>query len=419
MKKSAVSLAVLSALSTASFAQSSVTLYGIVDAAIAVEDTGETGKGSRKVLNSGNQSSSRFGVRGGEDLGGGLTAEFNIESGLALDTGAADSAFWGRRAVVGLKGGFGSLFLGREYSPIAGVAAASDIFGQGFFGTNLSAFTSGRLSRRLSNSVSYRTPSFGGVQASFVASPSEGVSSASRVLGTAVEYSMGRLYAGAGYHDLERASTGLKDKEYAFGVGYGVGAFDFKGNYLVADPAGADNKFEQFNMGVSFGFGSGRLLANLQQSRIVICKALGYTVVTAAEADTVETILARLLAPLGFASLSDKFGTLARILGIAPLVSVFDKSTGDFKYEKPLFWIHYPTSREVFARYQVFNPVNDASVMSWEDVFEMRQFAATIYKESNVADRRIEEYASGRDQLLEGQKISSEIFNFEHDLWSW
>jgi predicted porin len=53
MKKSPVSLAVLSALSTGALAQSSVTLYGIVDAAIAVEDTGEIGKGSRKVLNSG------------------------------------------------------------------------------------------------------------------------------------------------------------------------------------------------------------------------------------------------------------------------------------------------------------------------------------------------------------------------------
>ena len=77
----------------------------------------------------------------------------------------------------------------------------------------------------------------------------------------------GSSYHGAGYHDLERASNGLKDKEYAVGLGYGVGAFDFKGNYLVADPAGADNKFEQFNLGFSFGFGPGRLLANLQQSR--------------------------------------------------------------------------------------------------------------------------------------------------------
>ncbi len=108
-----------------------------------------------------------------------------------------------------------------------------------------------------------------------------------------------------------------------------------------------------------------------------------------------------------------------RILGIAPLISVFDKNTGDFKYEKPLFWLHYPSARESLARHQVFNPANDASPMSWEDVFEMRLFAATIYKESNVADRKIEEYATGRDQLLEGQKINAEIFNFENDLWSW
>lgn len=268
MKNSAISLAVLSVLSTGALAQSTVTLYGVVDAAVAVEDTGEPAAGNRKVLNSGNQSSSRFGLRAGEDLGGGLMAEFNIESGLALDTGSADAAFWGRRAVVGLKGGFGSLFLGREYSPIAAVAASSDIFGQGFFGTNLSAFTSGRLSRRLSNSVTWRTPSFAGLRASFVASPSEGAAGASRVLGTAVEYGLGRFYAGAGYHDLERASNGLKDKEYGFGVGYGVGDFDLKGNYLVADPAGAGNKFEQFNLGASFGFGSGRLLANLQQNRV-------------------------------------------------------------------------------------------------------------------------------------------------------
>ncbi len=108
-----------------------------------------------------------------------------------------------------------------------------------------------------------------------------------------------------------------------------------------------------------------------------------------------------------------------RILGIAPLISVFDKTTGDFRYEKPLFWVHYPSIRENLARFQVFNAGNDASPMSWEDVFEMRQFASTIYKESNVADRKIEEYATGRDQLLTGQKIASEIFNFEHDLWSW
>ncbi len=108
-----------------------------------------------------------------------------------------------------------------------------------------------------------------------------------------------------------------------------------------------------------------------------------------------------------------------RILGIAPMISIFDKTTGDFRYEKPLFWVHYPSAREELARHQVFNAGNDASPMSWEDVLEMRQFSASIYKESNVADRKIEEYASGRDALLEGERIAAEIFNFESDLWSW
>ncbi len=248
-------------------AQSSVTVYGVVDAAVAIEDTGEAGRGSRKVLNSGNQSSSRLGFRGTEDLGGGLKAVFNIEHGFGVDTGTADSAFWGRRSVVGLEGGFGSLMLGRELSPIAGVASASDIFGQGFFGTNLSAFGTGRLTRRLSNSVNYRTPSFGGVRASVVASPSEGAAGASKVLGLAVEYSASGLYAGGGYHDVERL-TGEKDKEYAFGLGYRFGSVDLKGNLLVADPAGAGNKFEQLNLGASVGLGKGRLFGNVQSNRL-------------------------------------------------------------------------------------------------------------------------------------------------------
>lgn len=248
-------------------AQSSVTVYGIVDAAVAIEDTGEPGRGSRKVLNSGNQSSSRIGFRGVEDLGDGLKAIFNLESGFAVDSGSADSAFFGRRAVVGLEGGFGALTLGREYSPVAGVAAASDVFGQGFFGTNLSAFTAGRLTRRVSNAVTYRSPSLGGLKVGLAASPSEGAAGASRLLGAALDFNAGRFYAGGGYHALRR-QNGLQDKEYGIGIGYGFGGFDLKGNYLVADPSGGGNKFEQFNLGASMELGLGRLLGNLQANRL-------------------------------------------------------------------------------------------------------------------------------------------------------
>lgn len=108
-----------------------------------------------------------------------------------------------------------------------------------------------------------------------------------------------------------------------------------------------------------------------------------------------------------------------RILGIAPLINVIDKTTGEFRYEKALFWVHYPSARETLARHHVANDFNDAAPMSWEDIFEMRRFAATIYKESNIQDRKLGDYLTGRDALVEGAKINEAIFNFESDLWQW
>jgi gliding motility associated protien GldN len=107
-----------------------------------------------------------------------------------------------------------------------------------------------------------------------------------------------------------------------------------------------------------------------------------------------------------------------RILGIAPLREVYDDQ-GNFKYEQPMFWAYYPELRQELARQEAFNPLNDAARMSWEDIFEMRYFSSYIYKESNVYDRRIQDYMTGVDILLESEKIKNEIFNFEHDLWSY
>lgn len=107
-----------------------------------------------------------------------------------------------------------------------------------------------------------------------------------------------------------------------------------------------------------------------------------------------------------------------RILGIAPLIDVKDEN-GNFRYEKPMFWIYYPDCREIFARHKVFMQGNDASPITWEDLLEMRFFSSYIFKESNVYDRRLKEYLTGVDLLLEADKIKQEIFNFEHDLWSY
>jgi hypothetical protein len=71
------------------------------------------------------------------------------------------------------------------------------------------------------------------------------------------------------------------------------------------------------------------------------------------------------------------------------------------------------------TRHRVFTDGNDASPLSWEDLFEQRRFSSYIYKESNVTNRRLQDIYSGVDILLEGEKIKQEIFNWEHDLWSY
>jgi len=107
-----------------------------------------------------------------------------------------------------------------------------------------------------------------------------------------------------------------------------------------------------------------------------------------------------------------------RILGIAPVLPV-KTSTGDKVGENVLFWIYYPDARETLAREKIFNEANDGAPMTWEDVFEMRYFSSYIYKASNVKDLRLQDQYTGRDLLLEADKIKQEIFNMEHDLWTY
>ena len=104
-----------------------------------------------------------------------------------------------------------------------------------------------------------------------------------------------------------------------------------------------------------------------------------------------------------------------RIIGILPMIEV-ETETGE-KALKDLFWIYYPEARYVFANNEVFNRGNDAERRTYEDIFWKRQFASRITKVSNVYERRIADYKSGIDALLESEKLKEEIFNIEHDLW--
>lgn len=113
-----------------------------------------------------------------------------------------------------------------------------------------------------------------------------------------------------------------------------------------------------------------------------------------------------------------------RILGIAPEKDEYDDLTGELKYSLPLFYIYYPEAREYLSKYRVFNEFNDVAPMAWTDLFESRFFTSYIYKKSNVNDLTLkmmyEGYdRAGIDRLLESDKIKQELFNFEHDLWSY
>ena len=83
----------------------------------------------------------------------------------------------------------------------------------------------------------------------------------------------------------------------------------------------------------------------------------------------------------------------------------------------PLFWVYYPEARKLLANSEVFNRENDAARLSFDDMFQKRLFGSYIYKESNVYDRRIEDYRTGINALLESEKIKEDISNFEHDMW--
>ena len=114
-----------------------------------------------------------------------------------------------------------------------------------------------------------------------------------------------------------------------------------------------------------------------------------------------------------------------RILGIAPERDVYDDETQEFKYSLPLFWIYYPEARNLLSKHRIFNENNDMAPMTWAALFESRFFSSVIYKSSNVLDLRVKDMFdaskenSNIDILLESKKIKAELFNFEHDFWTY
>ncbi|MBS1613597.1 MAG: gliding motility protein GldN [Bacteroidetes bacterium] len=107
-----------------------------------------------------------------------------------------------------------------------------------------------------------------------------------------------------------------------------------------------------------------------------------------------------------------------RIIALAPVMEYRD-AAGNYIGDMVMYWVPYENLRTLFAKNEVPNPQNDSQHYSWDDLFVMRKFGSTIYKESNVYDRNIQEYATGVDALLEADRIKQELFEKEHDLWNY
>ena len=106
-----------------------------------------------------------------------------------------------------------------------------------------------------------------------------------------------------------------------------------------------------------------------------------------------------------------------RIIGICPIVEVIDEETEEVRGTKPLFWIYFPALRTTIVRHPSPNSLNDSDKKTYDELFLKRIFSTYIYKQSNVQDKIIQDYAQGIDALYESQMIQQQLVELENSLW--
>lgn len=275
MKKTLLAIAALSAIAAApAMAQSSVQIYGQVESAISksndgtsfLSGVGGTGQAKSDVYSL-NGLNSRLGFKGTEDLGGGLKALFQLEHRFTTDDGAQNGAFFHGRSIVGLSGGFGEITLGRDYSPVYGVAQAADPFafdatvGQlGAFhqyagygiGTGKGAFNANG-GNRVNNAVTYTSPTFNGFtgKVSVAAGETAGLK---RELGASLAYASGPLAAAVGYDQFDSDNNLL-----VVSASYDLGYVKPLASYSQSKVAGV--KRDNVTLGATAPLGNGFLKA--------------------------------------------------------------------------------------------------------------------------------------------------------------
>ena len=272
MKKSLIALAVLAA-SGAAMAQSSVTVYGRLDASVGSAKVGAPGAAltSNTQMFANNLTTSRIGFRGTEDLGGGLSALFIIETGFAPDAPAA-TTLGDRAAVVGLSGGFGTIKLGRHdtsFDDIRDLSVSSNLWdsshlastetivGAGANGAVPASLGVGQLADygdRANNQIRYESPSFSG----FTFGASYGFGEATKpaksdVTAFNVRYKAGALDVGYGYQENKNISAALVDTtlEYnTLAAAYNFGSFRVSGGWNQAKNQ-TQRKSNTYSIGVN------------------------------------------------------------------------------------------------------------------------------------------------------------------------
>ena len=272
MKKSLIAVAALAAVGAAS-AQSSVTLYGVVDTGFGVKQTKTTTytpvgdrvtKDRTTGLMSGNLSGSRWGLKGQEDLGNGLSAVFNVETGFNSVNGDFTDGF-NRRSVVGLKGSFGQVLLGRDYTPMDTIGGG-DYFQASDLVTGDDEF--GGLYTARADGIHY-SGEFGGVGVKAFAGYNDTKKTVSGVAtdrqrdegyGVGVTYAGGPFMVGAAVQQFRNkadVTTTSKNTEYGIGASYDFTAAKLYTHYIANDFQTPNEKpLQQFGLGVTVPFGA-------------------------------------------------------------------------------------------------------------------------------------------------------------------
>ncbi|MCP3655898.1 porin [Herbaspirillum sp.] len=267
MKKSILALAVLAAFGGAAHAQSSVTIYGAVDASLSYTNkisTGGKDTGGQMALDSGLMKGSRLGVKGVEDLGGGIKALFTIENGFSVDTGEAGQkgVLWGRQATVGLSGNFGTVLAGRQKDVLDDVGS---ITSPGDFGGVVSRVHSLNLDRtngeRVNNSIRYNTPNFNGFTGSVIYGFGEqaGNTGAGQSFGLGGTYANGPLNIGLGYFQSKMGGKSASDVN-------GAAACNGGGKY-------GDTCLKTWTLAAAYQFGPARVYGSYSRVKLPLTAA--------------------------------------------------------------------------------------------------------------------------------------------------